>query len=73
MRQALKLDPTSVKARFRRAQASAMMGECESAKADLLVVARSEPRNKEVRKELEAIQRRLSARRDAKAMFSKMF
>lgn len=72
--EALKLDPTSVKARFRRAQASAMMGECESAKADLLVVARSEPQNKEVRKELEAIQRRLSAEaKDAKAMFSKMF
>ena len=54
---ALKLDPTNVKAKFRRGIARSNLGSFDEAKTDLTAVCRAEPRNREARTVLEVCHR----------------
>ena len=53
---ALKVDPDNVKARFRRGIAHSHTKQFDEAKADLLAVIRADPKNREARNRLEAVQ-----------------
>jgi hypothetical protein len=62
---ALSIDLDSSKARFRRGVARFRSGELDGAKADLLHVAKADPKNKDARKELAALKEALKAKKEA--------
>ena len=71
---ALKLEPSNVKARFRRGVAYSKCGQLDEAKADLSAVIRSDPKNREARAVLETVLTALKQRASSeKAMFGKAF
>lgn len=71
---ALALEPTSSKALYRRGIASMELGDLNAAKVDLLAAARREPKNVEIRSQLEESQSRLQASNDRdRIAFGRMF
>jgi len=71
---AVDVDPTNVKALYRRGQARLLLGELDGARSDLLDAAKREPQNREVRKELERLKEaNAKARQQSKALFGGMF
>ena len=72
--QALELDCSSTKARFRRGVAYSHLGRMEDARLDLTAVAKADPRNREARTVLEVVLAALKERKGAeRAMFSRAF
>ena len=72
--QALDLDCSSTKARFRRGVAFSHLGRMEDAKVDLTAVAKADPKNREARTVLEVVVAALKERKGAeRAMFSRAF
>ncbi|PFH34352.1 tetratricopeptide repeat-containing protein [Besnoitia besnoiti] len=70
----LKEEPENVKALYRRGVARSAFGFYEEAKADLLQVARLDPKNADARKELEKVKERISKHNEEKKKaFSGLF
>ena len=61
--EALALDPENAKGLFRRAKARRALERLDAAKADLLAAAKLDPKNKDVHRELVAVQGDIKARR----------
>lgn len=71
---ALQIDSTSAKALYRRGLARSRLGEWEGAKLDLIAVCRVDPKNREARNELAAVQAQLAQLREQeKEKLSKLF
>ena len=71
---ALKLEPSNVKARFRRGVAESNSGLLDEAKADLVAVIKADPKNREARNVLEVVNTALRSRTSSeREMFSKSF
>lgn len=71
---AVDIDASSVKALYRRGQASLMLGDIEAARSDLMDAAKREPQNKDVRKELEKLKSQSTAlKQQQKKLFGGMF
>ena len=71
---AVDIDASSVKALYRRGQASLMLGDIEAARSDLMDAAKREPQNKDVRKELEKLKSQSTAlKQQQKNLFGGMF
>uniref|UniRef100_A0A0G4G4G3 peptidylprolyl isomerase n=1 Tax=Chromera velia CCMP2878 TaxID=1169474 RepID=A0A0G4G4G3_9ALVE len=71
---ALEIDPSSTKALFRRGVAKMRLDELENAKKDLLKAAQQDPRNAEIRKNLnECKQRMEAANQREKQLFKGLF
>eukprot|EP01113_Clastostelium_recurvatum_P018359 TRINITY_DN2164_c0_g1_i1.p1 TRINITY_DN2164_c0_g1~~TRINITY_DN2164_c0_g1_i1.p1 ORF type:complete len:358 (-),score=110.22 TRINITY_DN2164_c0_g1_i1:8-1081(-) len=70
----LNQDPTNTKAMFRRAQANQANKDYQAAKDDLLKALQAEPGNKDVRTELESVNKKIAEAKASQAKFySKMF
>jgi tetratricopeptide (TPR) repeat protein len=61
---ALELERGNVKALFRRGQAYLAQGDLAPAKADLMLAARTDPKNREIRQALEVLKLRQQEERD---------
>ena len=71
---ALEVDPTNVKALYRRAVASRKMGDAEDAKKDLRAALVVDPSNAACKKELAAIKKQIDqANKEQKSALSKAF
>jgi tetratricopeptide (TPR) repeat protein len=72
--EALRIDPNSSKALYRRAQAHVGNKNWDAAKADLEAAEKVDPKNADVKAELAKVQKQIDARGTReKKMFSKMF
>jgi FK506-binding protein 4/5 len=72
--QAIKIQPASLKALFRRGQARMKLGDFDGARHDLMDAARLEPQNKEVRSALAELKaQQATLRQQQKGMFGGMF
>lgn len=70
----LKLQPDNSKALYRCGLARSRLGDLDRARAELLAAAKAEPRNAEVRKELDLCQRKLAeANKKDRTAFGSMF
>ena len=71
---AIGIDPSNVKALYRRGQAKLKLEDVEGARSDLLQAAKRDPQNKEVRKELEKLKELSTAyKQHQKNAFGGMF
>lgn len=71
---ALKNDPKSVKALFRRGVGRMHLNDLDRAKEDLLAAGKLEPQNREVRRELETLKQKMKdARNREKSVFGGLF
>eukprot|EP00744_Colponema_vietnamica_P010353 GILI01014639.1.p1 GENE.GILI01014639.1~~GILI01014639.1.p1 ORF type:complete len:482 (+),score=182.79 GILI01014639.1:106-1551(+) len=71
---ALAIEPSNMKALYRRGLARSSYGLLEEAKSDLLEAARLEPSNRDVRGELEKVKKRMEeAKKKEKAAFGGLF
>ena len=72
--QAVKIDDTNVKARFRRGQVRLTQGDLDGARADLYEAAKREPQNKDIRREIEGLKKQeQKLKQQQKGMFGGMF
>jgi hypothetical protein len=72
--QAVKLDETNVKARFRRGQLRLAAGNLDGARSDLFEAAKRDPQNRDIRREIETLKKQeQKLKQQQKGMFGGMF
>ncbi|CAI5745601.1 unnamed protein product [Peronospora destructor] len=71
---ALKNEPSNVKALYRRGVGRMYLNDLERAKEDLLAAGKQDPANRDVRRELEVLKKKMKeAREEEKSVFGGMF